>query len=245
VAGALAAGVIASGEGVAAAGEGASLEASIAGSIIGETQVPEYAESMGDVAHEPDEEVFDSIDAGPDDSLAGGGDLTVAVRAPVVAVSAGAVLKPLRVPLVALGSGVAAMPLRVPLGESGAPAMGALAVEPGAWKAGLVVAAGTAPGVLAVAAVGLPEPAEAGRTGGIPKPAGEGVGMTAGAAVGVAAAAGAVFGGAACATTLGGGVLPAAAESVAGPTPCDGVTSLDAASAPEVLPFPGSSVNSN
>ena len=64
----------------AAVGMGASLDASSDGSIIGETQVPEYAESMGAFAHEPDEEVSDSIGGEEESSSAGGVALGAAGR---------------------------------------------------------------------------------------------------------------------------------------------------------------------
>lgn len=92
----------------------------------------------------------------------------------------------------------------------------------------------------ALAATGLPLWAvEAGRAGGIPKPAGE-----AGFSVPVAgsAFAGAVaLTGAACEGDLGG--LTAPDRPAAGP--CAGFTSLAAEAALEVLPSPGSSVSSN
>ena len=64
----------------AAVGMGASLDASSDGSIIGETQVPEYAESMGAFAHEPEEEVSDSIGGEEESSSAGGVALGAAGR---------------------------------------------------------------------------------------------------------------------------------------------------------------------
>lgn len=64
----------------AAVGMGASLDASSDGSIIGETQVPEYAESMGAFAHEPEEEVSDSIGGEDESSSAGGVALGAAGR---------------------------------------------------------------------------------------------------------------------------------------------------------------------
>jgi hypothetical protein len=161
---------------------GASIDAKSDGSI--DTQVPEYAESMGVLAHEPDKEVSGSVTAGAGDFC-------------------------------------------VPLEFAGVDALGAAPTP-------------TDVSVGAFAAADLPVwPAAAASAGGIPKPAGDPVfGVSAGGVVFVRAAARIGAGGAA---GLGGGLGVAAGSEV----PCAGFTSLAAESALEVLPFAGSSVDSN
>lgn len=306
-------------------GMGASLDASSDGSIIGATHMPEYAESIGAVAHEPVASVSIRAAAGGAASTVGGGDLAGPAREPVLAVSAVTASRAFREPLVLLeaSSEVAITPLRTPLGESDAIAAGSLraladesdavaagplrtplgesdVVAPralrtplvesvdadatglwapvaelvtptvgacraplesrlavpglfGAASLGVAVARGAVPAALAagvaeltgvrgagaLAAAGLALwPAEAGGTGGIPNPAGEVVlwaSMDESAFGGAAALAGAA----------GEGVLGAVAVAAGSADPSGGRTSLAAESAPEVAPFPGSSVNSN
>ena len=117
-----------------AAAMGSSAEANNAASIIGAIQVPEYAESAGMVAQEPDRAASYSVAAGSGASLAAGGvaGLTAAAREPVVAEScvgamplrtplgesADEVLTALRTPLGEESADDGATPLRTPLGES-------------------------------------------------------------------------------------------------------------------------------
>ena len=105
---------------------------------------------------------------------------------------------------------------------------GALGAVPTALAAGELMGVG---GADAFAAEGLPLGSPgAGDTGGMPNPAGEGAFWVS-------------------ATALAGGTgeeaLGEAARAAASAAPCGGFTSLAAESAPEVAPFPGSSVNSN
>jgi hypothetical protein len=115
-----------------AAGVGASPDASSDASMIGETQVPEYAESTGAVAHEPVASVSISAAAanGAGSSMAGG-DLAGVAREPVVAVSGEVASRAFCEPLTLNVSSAAVGPLRTPLGESGAGAAGVLYVPLG------------------------------------------------------------------------------------------------------------------
>ena len=108
-----------------ALGRGSSLDASIDGSIIGATHMPEYAESIGAVAHEPVASM--SNRAGSAASSDGGSNFASAAREPVVVVSAVAASSAFREPLALIEeSSEAATPLRMPLGESDVGAAGAL-----------------------------------------------------------------------------------------------------------------------
>ena len=115
-------------------------------------------------------------------------------------------------------------------------AMARGAVPAAALAAGMAELAGVA-GALAVAGLEL-WPAEVGCAGGIPNPAGEVVlwGSTDESVFGTAAA---------LAGAAGEGGLGAVAVAAGSADPSGGRTSLAAESAPEVAPFPGSSVNSN
>ena len=244
----------------AGAAAGASPDAKSAGSIIGANHVPEYAESAGAVAQEPVAAVSTCAEAGGGASAAGGGgaDLAVVAREPVVAVSAVAAFTAFLEPVVAVSvagafrafleplallAESAPIPIRTPLGESatvgvalfGAPALevrGAAGLD--ALAGGLAVLTEARPGALGAADL-LLWPVEAGRTGGIPKPAGEGELW----ASEVEAAF--VEGGAGAGTALG--ALAVVAESFT--VPCAGFISLAAAAAPEIVPSSGSSVDSN
>ena len=241
------------------AAAGASPDAKSAGSIIGANHVPEYAESAGAVAQEPVAAVSTCAEAGGGVSVAGGGgvDLAAVAREPVVAVSVGAAFTAFLEPVVAV-SAVAAfrafleplallpesalIPVRMPLGEFatvgaalfGAPALEVRGAGPNALAAGLAVLTEARPGALGAADLVL-WAVEAGRTGGIPKPAGEGE-------FGASEAEAAFVGGAAGAGTAL-DALVAVAEPFA--VPCAGFTSLAAAAAPEIVPSSGSSVDSN
>ena len=127
--------------------------------------------------------------------------------------------------------------LCLPLGESGAPALEARVTDAGALGAAADVPADVRAG--AFAAMDLPLwAAAADAAAGIPKPAGDpAFRVSAGRAAFAAAAARIGAGGTA---GLGGGLGVAGSEA-----PCAGFTSLAAESALEVLPFAGSSVDSN
>ena len=244
----------------AGAAAGASPDAKSAGSIIGANHVPEYAESAGAVAQEPVAAVSTCAEAGGGASAAGGGgaDLAAVAREPVVAVSVAAAFTAFLEPVVAVSvagafrafleplallAESAPIPIRTPLGESatvgvalfGAPALevrGAAGLD--ALAGGLAVLTEARPGALGAADL-LLWPVEAGRTGGIPKPAGEGELW----ASEVEAAF--VEGGAGAGTALG--ALAVVAESFT--VPCAGFISWAAVAAPEIVPSSGSSVDSN
>ena len=244
---------------------GASADAKSDGSI--DTQVPEYAESMGAFAHEPDKEVSGSVAADLGSSSAGGAALTAVARAAAAAAASAAFRMPLDSVAAGAGDGDFCVPLEsaiveasarcLPLGESDAPTLGsgvaearALCFPLGESVAATVVARfagvdalGAVPTDARVgvfAAAGLPPwPAGAGSTGGIPKPAGE-PDLEA-SADGVAFAGGAARTWAGGTAGLGGGAGVAAGCEA----PWAGFTSLAAESALEVLPFAGSSVDSN
>jgi hypothetical protein len=223
------------------AAAGASPDAKSAGSIIGANHVPEYAESAGAVAQEPVAAVSTCAEA------RGGASAAVAAFTaflePVVAVSVVGAFRAFLEPLALLAES-APIPIRTPLGESatvgavlfGAPALEVRGAGPDAdaLGAGLAVLTEARPGVLGAADL-LLWPVEAGRTGGIPKPAGEGELW--------ASEAGATFVGGAAGAGTALGALAAVAEPFA--VPCAGCTSLAAAAAPEIVPSSGSSVDSN
>ena len=189
---------------------GASADAKSDGSI--DTQVPEYAESMGAFAHEPDKDVSGSVAADLDSSSAGGAALTAVARAAAAASAA------FRMPL---DSDAATVGARF----AGVDALGAVPTDA---RVGVFAAAGLPPW-----------PAGAGSTGGIPKPAGEPDLEASADEVAFAGVAARTWAGGT--TGLGGGAGVAAGCEA----PWAGFTSLAAESALEVLPFAGSSVDSN